>query len=372
MRRCIKHLASLMIICSTLLSAVSCSKELDFGFKDLCFYHPHTAPVVLSVDWSVFRKIDNPSGMSVYVWNSNKTQDNLSKYLTHNINEDITLNLKQGFYNVFVFNQSENEYATLEFHNMTNFEQAEIRVKQMKSNWYSTKHNNTKVGQEPEWLAIDCMPEIEVTEEMVKKAEEEFLATLNKKQTRNGPTQNRLQKLVPKTIIKKIDIYIHLENLQFLRSALAAMENMAEGCMISTKQTTSNHVTHTISDWKLIFEKNEDGTDDKTRGALKATITTFGLPQGHNGAPTDNNFFAKLLLIDDKTIVEANFPIGNLIADLNKYDGTQLDLQGNVIWPELHLNWPEPLPPVEPLGGDGGFNVGVGEWGDEVVTILPI
>ena len=70
--------------------------------------------------------------------------------------------------------------------------------------------------------------------------------------------------------------------------------------------------------------------------------------------------------------MEANFPIGNLIADLNKYDGTQLDLQGNVIWPELHLNWPEPLPPVEPLGGDGGFNVGVGEWGDEVVTILPI
>lgn len=370
MRRCIKQLTSLMILCTTLIAASSCSKELDFGFKDLCFYHPHTAPVVLNVDWSKFRDIENPTGMSVYVWDKNKVEDNMTRHLTHNLNEDITLNLKQGGYHSFVFNQSETEYATLEFYNLHSFHAAEVRVKHMKSNWYSTKEPSTKVGEEPEWLAIDCVQDIEVTEEMVIRAEEEFLQNMGK-DTR-AITKNRVATLVPKSIIKKVDIYIHLENLQFLRSALAAVEDMAEGCYISTKTTTENKVTHTISNWSLIFEKNEDGTEDKNRGALKATITTFGVPSTHTGAENDNTLFAKLLLIDNETIVEHSFPVGHLLADLNTYDGTQRDANGNIKWPQIHIQWPEPLPPVESLGGDDGFNVGVGDWGDEIVTILPI
>lgn len=369
MRRCIQQLTSLVFLFVTLISASSCSKDLDFGFKELCFYHPHTAPIVLSVDWSKFKDIETPSGMSVYVWNKNIVDDNMTKHLTHNLDEDITLNLKEGGYHSFVFNQSETEYSTLEFYNLHNFNKAEVRVKQIKSNWYSTKHQNTKVGEEPEWLAIDCLPDIEVTEEMVIRAEEEFLNSMGKKS--RSISQNRIAKLVPKTVIKKVDIYVHLENLQFLKSAVAAVEKMAEGCYISTKATTDREVTHTISDWRVIFEKNEDGTDDKTRGALKATITTFGVPSTHTGAEDDNIFLARILLTDEKTIVENSFPIGHLLADLNSYDGTQKDEYGNIKWPQIHIQWPEPLPVVNPLGGDG-FNIGVGDWGDEIITILPI
>lgn len=375
-RRCMNKMASLVAILAFIASAVSCSRDYDFGFKDLCFYHPHTAPVKLKVDWSNFRHIEQPTGMTVYVWSNESEEDN-SRFLTHNLNA-VTLDLKAGNYNAFVFNQSASEYSTLEFYNLEDFEKAEARTTVVEASWYSTKAPSTKVGTEPEWLAIDCVRDITVTDEMVAIAEEEFLAGLPEA-NKNGKTrsvtksQHEIGTLYPKSIIKKIDLYIHIDNMPFLRSALGALENLAEGCYISTRSTTSRHVTHTMEKWEIIYEKDDEGYENLMKGAIKATISTFGLPTGHTGTAEENKLYIKLLLVDNLTMLEKEFMIGDIIADLNNYDGTQIDENGKAIWPEVHITWPEPLPEVEPVGGGGGsFDVGVGDWGDEIETILPL
>lgn len=383
MRRCRNIAASLVVLLSIILSVVSCNKDLDFdfGFKDLCFYHPHTAPVKVNVDWNQFRHLEKPTGMTSYVWADNSDQK-IARFVSHNLNF-ITLDLLEGYYHAFVFNQSESEYSTIEFHNLDDFYKAEARVIEVKSSWYSTKLPESKVGAEPEWLAIDCVQNIEVSEEMVAKAEAEYLATLpeaqrqqkyNEKNTKAPTkTQNEVGPLVPTSIIKNIDIFIHLENLPYLRSALGALEDMAEGCYISTRTPTENLVTHTIGSWEVIYHTTESGSVDMMKGALKATLSTFGLPAGHSGKPDDNNLYIKLLLVDNETILEHDFPIGDILADLNDYNGTQLDENGKPIWPEIHVYFPEPLPEVEPVGGgNGGFDVGVDGWGDDIVTILPL
>lgn len=383
MRRCRNIAASLVVLLSIILSVVSCNKDLDFdfGFKDLCFYHPHTAPVKVNVDWNQFRHLEKPTGMTSYVWADNSDQK-IARFVSHNLNF-ITLDLLEGYYHAFVFNQSESEYSTIEFHNLDDFYKAEARVIEVKSSWYSTKLPESKVGAEPEWLAIDCVQNIEVSEEMVAKAEAEYLATLpeaqrqqkyNEKNTKAPTkTQNEVGPLVPTSIIKNIDIFIHLENLPYLRSALGALEDMAEGCYISTRTPTENLVTHTIGSWEVIYHTTESGSVDMMKGALKATLSTFGLPAGHSGKPDDNNLYIKLLLVDNETILEHDFPIGDILADLNDYNGTQLDENGKPIWPEIHVYFPEPLPEVEPVGGgSGGFDVGVDGWGDDIVTILPL
>lgn len=383
MRRCRNIAASLVVLLSIILSVVSCNKDLDFdfGFKDLCFYHPHTAPVKVNVDWNHFRHLEKPTGMTSYVWADNSDQK-IARFVSHNLNY-ITLDLLEGYYHAFVFNQSESEYSTIEFHNLDDFYKAEARVIEVKSSWYSTKLPESKVGAEPEWLAIDCVQNIEVSEEMVAKAEAEYLATLpeaqrqqkyNEKNTKAPTkTQNEVGPLVPTSIIKNIDIFIHLENLPYLRSALGALEDMAEGCYISTRTPTENLVTHTIGSWEVIYHTTESGSVDMMKGALKATLSTFGLPAGHSGKPDDNNLYIKLLLVDNETILEHDFPIGDILADLNDYNGTQLDENGKPIWPEIHVYFPEPLPEVEPVGGgNGGFDVGVDGWGDDIVTILPL
>lgn len=383
MRRCRNTAASLVVLLSIILSVVSCNKDLDFdfGFKDLCFYHPHTAPVKVNVDWNHFRHLEKPTGMTSYVWADNSDQK-IARFVSHNLNY-ITLDLLEGYYHAFVFNQSESEYSTIEFHNLDDFYKAEARVIEVKSSWYSTKLPESKVGAEPEWLAIDCVQNIEVSEEMVAKAEAEYLATLpeaqrqqkyNEKNTKAPTkTQNEVGPLVPTSIIKNVDIFIHLENLPYLRSALGALEDMAEGCYISTRTPTENLVTHTIGSWEVIYHTTESGSVDMMKGALKATLSTFGLPAGHSGKPDDNNLYIKLLLVDNETILEHDFPIGDILADLNDYNGTQLDENGKPIWPEIHVYFPEPLPEVEPVGGgNGGFDVGVDGWGDDIVTILPL
>ena len=377
MRRCNNILTSLITILTIMVSAVSCNREFDFGFKELCFYHPHTAPVQVNVDWSKFWHIEQPTGMTVYVWSQDPEEPN-HRFLTHNLSA-ITLDLEAGKYDAFVYNQSESEYATLEFHNLDELNKAEARVTAVKSSWYSTKAPSTKVGSEPEWLAIDCVQDIEVTDEMVAVAEEEYLAELRAedmvRQARGATkTINHIGTLEPRSIIKSVDVYVHIDNMPFLRSALGALEDMAEGCYIFTKQTTPNRIAHTIEKWSVEYEKDETGAENLMKGAIKATISTFGLPEGHSGKPEDNILYVKLLLVDNMTIIEKEFNVGDLIADLNTYDGTQVDENGKVIWPEIHVNWGEPLPEVEPVGGSGGaFDVGVGDWGDnEIVTVLPL
>ena len=387
MKRFSNILTSLVVLVMTIIAAVSCTQDLDLGFKELCFYHPHTAPVKVKVDWSKFRHIERPTGMTVYAYPLNPDED-LFRFVSHNL-DAVTLDLKAGFFHAFAFNQSDSEYATLEFYNLEDFDNAEARVIQVKSNWYSTRTPDTKLGAEPEWLAIDCLQNIEVTEEMVEIAEQEYLAARQeaararkqarkeldtKAPTKVTKTQHEVGTLVPKSIIKNVDIYVHLENMHFLRSALGALEDMAEGCYISSRETTEGLVTHTIESWQFVYNKDADGGEDLMTGAIKATLSTFGVPAGHTGLSEENNLYVKLLLVDNETMIDLNFPIGEQLASINDYDGTQFDENGKVIWPEVHVYWPEPLPEVTPVnpGGGGGFDVGVSDWGDEIVTVLPL
>lgn len=376
MRRRINTQASLIILLTTMLSAISCSRDYDFGFKDLCFYHPHTAPVEVDIDWNKFRHIEDPTGMTAYVW-SQDPEEEAHSFVSHNINE-ITLNLESGHYNAFVFNQTAAEYATLQFFDMDDHQKAQVKVAPTKSPWYTTKLPDSKLGTEPEWLAIGNIEDFEVTEEMVAIAEEEFLAGLpeaNKHAKARTVTRSQfnIATITPISIIKQVDLYVHLENLVFLRSGLGAIEGMAEGCYISTRQTSSQIVTHSIDSWSVKYDIDDTGAENLMKGAIKASITTFGLPAGHTGSPEDNILYVRLLLVDNQTLLEMEFPIGDILKDLNSYDGTQTDENGNVIWPQVHVYWPEPLPEVEPVGGTGGaFDVGVGEWGDEIITTLPL
>ena len=165
-----------------------------------------------------------------------------------------------------------------------------------------------------------------------------------------------------------MDIYVHIENIIKLRSARGALENMAEGCYISSGETTEGLVTHTIESWQFVYD-----TLNTNNGAIKATLSTFGTPAGHTGLSEENNLYVRLLLVDNETLLDMNFPIGDQLAKVNEYDGTQFDENGKVIWPEIHVYWPEPLPNVKPVGGnEGGFDVGVSDWGEEEVVVLPL
>lgn len=350
--------ARLVLAFSVLTAAVSCEH------KELCYYHPHTAPVRVNVDWSLF-PMDTPTGMTAFAFPFMYDDDRLFKFITHNI-YSITLDLEAGFFNTLVFNQDQYEYGTIEFFNLDNYNEAEARIVPTKAtNWYTTKLPDTKVYSEPEWLAVGSVENIEVTEEMVKIAEEEFLANRKPQITRASKTINDLATVYPISVTKQIEFKILCEGLYNLRSVRASIDGLAEGCILYSRETTSGKVTHTIEEWEV-----NEFPDDIVSGYLESKLCTFGIPAGHNGNPAENLLSVHLLLVDNKTVLDYDYPIGDILAQFNELDGMDGQIQKVVV--ELVI--PERLPDVEPAGGgaSGGFDIGVDDWGDEIVTHFPI
>lgn len=357
MRMCnLKRIASLVLTLSVIIAAASCEH------KELCYYHPHVAPVRVNVDWSLF-PMDEPTGMTAYAYPLHEDENDIYRFISHNINY-ITLELEAGFFHTLVFNQSESEYGTLEFSNLEDYNTAQVRVLQTKSNWYATKAPDTKVGTEPEWLAVGTAENVEVTEEMVRIAEEEFLANRQEQMMRAiGRAINNVATVTPISVIKQVEFRVYCEGLYNLRSVRASVDGMAEGCILATGEVTQGSVSHTIDAWSI-----EEYEYDITRGELVATLGTFGIPSGHTGKPEENKFSIHLMLVDNQTTVDYDFNIGDLLTEFKELDGSNGELQKVVV----KLRLPEKLPDVKPVDGvDGGFDVDFSGWGDEIVTVIP-
>lgn len=357
MRMCnLKRIASLVLTLSVIIAAASCEH------KELCYYHPHVAPVRVNVDWSLF-PMDEPTGMTAYAYPLHEDETRIYRFISHNINY-ITLELEAGFFHTLVFNQSESEYGTLEFSNLEDYNTAQVRVVQAQANWYSTKAPETKVGSEPEWLAVGTAENIEVTEEMVRIAEEEFLANRQEQMMRAiGRAINNVATVTPISVIKQVEFRVYGEGLYNLRSVRASVDGMAEGCILSTGEVTEGKVSHTIDAWTI-----EEEEHDITRGDLVATLGTFGIPSGHTGKPEENKFSIHLMLVDNQTTVDYDFNIGDILTEFNELDGSNGELQKVVV----RLRLPERLPDVKPVDGvEGGFNMNFDGWGDEIVTVIP-
>lgn len=307
--------------------------------------------------------MDEPTGMTAYAYPLHEDENDIYRFISHNINY-ITLELEAGFFHTLVFNQSESEYGTLEFSNLEDYNTAQVRVLQTKSNWYATKAPDTKVGTEPEWLAVGTAENVEVTEEMVRIAEEEFLANRQEQMMRAiGRAINNVATVTPISVIKQVEFRVYCEGLYNLRSVRASVDGMAEGCILATGEVTQGSVSHTIDAWSI-----EEYEYDITRGELVATLGTFGIPSGHTGKPEENKFSIHLMLVDNQTTVDYDFNIGDLLTEFKELDGSNGELQKVVV----KLRLPEKLPDVKPVDGvDGGFDVDFSGWGDEIVTVIP-
>ena len=357
MRRYISKISSLILTLSVIIAANSCDH------KDLCFYHPHVAPVRVNVDWSLFT-MEEPTGMTAYAYPLHEDNVDIYRFITHQI-DYITLDLEAGSFHTLVFNQSESEYGTLEFRDLEDYNTAQVSVAQSKSSWMYSKSPETKVGSEPEWLAVGTAPNVEVTEEMVRLAEEEYLAGREDIITRAATkVYFDVATVTPISVIKQIEFNVFCKGFYNLRSVRASIEGMAEGCYLASGDNTSGIVAHTIDTWEAT-----ENPQDITQGTVTATLSTFGIPSGHEGSPEENKLTISFLLVDNNTIVDHVFNIGDILTQFNEMDGSDGEIQKVVV----NLELPERLPDVRPVdGSDGGFDVNVDNWGDEITTIIPI
>lgn len=327
----------LFSLLGVLMLLVSCNHH------ELCYSHPHTAKVRVNVDWSEFVEED-PTGMTVMVYPA----DGGKPYtvLTHTL-DGASFNLFEGVYHTLAFNQSVSEFGSLEFRQMEKYDKAEVVSATQDSRWYEGRADGGRVVTQPEWIGSHREEGAMVTRQMVQAMRQE-----GKYRSGEG-AEYVLSNLVPQNMVYTVHARVYIEGIYNLRSARAALDGMAEGYRFAMARPSHVSATYLMEEWEMTVDKS-----DPTRGYIDTYLYCFGLPDGHQGTADENLFTLSVLLVDNKTVL--NFPF--MVGDKFEQGDTSVRLSLN-----LELELAEPLPDVKPEGGSGsGFDATVEDWGEEI------
>ena len=333
------------IIAALLLASVVLS---SCTHKELCFGHHHTARVRVLADWSGFT-VEQPTGMSVHIYDEDG--DEVKSSLSNNT-EFTDFELEPGGYEAVVFNQSPSEFGSVRFEDLNRLDQASVWADYTKSLWFKADADEPVICQ-PEWVGTDMRGGLAVDMNMMATSPE-----ARRTRSESFPQENVLARLTPENIIYTITITVRIYGIHNLKAARGSLSGLSAGYFLGKEQPASETGTELLEEWTVTRDDS-----DPTKGFLKAEITSFGLPYGHQAQPQDNVFKLSLLLVDNKTKLDYIFPVG----DRFKGDADR----------ELHLELSEEiadrLPDVKPENGSaGGFDASVDDWGDEEIIDIPI
>ena len=330
---------------SIVLACVSCQPHDPFYFNNT-----YGANVGIDVDWSEFKE-DNVDGMSLILFSSVDTTQSM-RHTTNSINH-VDLNLQPDEYIILVHNQAVAEFATIEFTGMNNLSTAKVFPERCYSDWYRPREHEV-LAVNPEWLAFD-KEEFLVTEDMIKDDDSYYEPHKGKN---NG---NSVVTLTPQNIIYTLHVSIKVKGIHNYRAGRATISGMADGYYPGIEEYNTQQVTHLLESWDA--EKTYTHPDGVQDGNITSEISCFGLPAEHNGNSTANMLRISLLLVDNKTIINHTFDVGDKFYK-KTVDGSSLHLY-------LDLQLPDQLPDVTPAEGNNGhsgFDAEVDDWGEEENT----
>lgn len=321
-------------------------------------------PVDIDVDWSTsrwaeFDEGDPPTGMSVYAYDQTGKQDPAVN-VTNDI-EHTQIKLYDGEWNIFVFNQSVMEYASLQFKGMDKYASAQIETIPQASRWFSSSRAEwvtrstspwavqtratraqtrtdeySLTTKQPIWFANDCYTGVIIDESRIIR---EFTP-----HTRfdNGT-------FYPKSAIIKMGVKVHFKGYENLYTVRAVISGVAKSYNISQMHSQTDMTAHELTGWQ--GEAETDST-----GYVETSFQTFGLIKGYSYRPDELYLHLDVMLVDGQTIMTYDLPVGNLVKTSSEKD---IDLIIDVVDPLE-------LPDVQMTGGGKGFDITVTEWEDEI------
>lgn len=338
--------SAILLPLSFFLLASCVHREFDFEITDY-----GTTAVHVNVDWSELERHEKPSGMTLMFYPaSEETELETMKHLS-SITGQAKLRLPPGSYDIVVFNQSEDEFGSFSFHDMDDRDKARIEADVFTSRWYVSRSEEEITAHHPEWLAVAEETGITVAEDTSSDLEEIM---------RHGYTSTRstlIAEMTPENIVCEKTVRINIKNIYNLRSARGGISGLAGGIQLKGKRRLDTKVTHLVEEWTKTLD-NVNPND----GSIETSFTCFGLPESHSGAAGENVLSVSFLLVDNKTVVDYSFHIGDCIHKgmTEETINIEFDDFGN----------PIVLPDVKPEGGGaGGFNSEVDPWEDIDVEV---
>ena len=330
--------------------------------------------VVVKVLWraEIYPDGIKPSGVTLYFFRNGEYYNSQTTAQV----DSCAVHLEPGKYRIFMISQSPDEFAYMEFHDMENFDLASVSVMETKSKWY-TRADEEFLINNPEQMTVGVSDEFEITPEMVEQyryySSEEggWRSWVTKADTESGSEQVDDDTWVtyytiripiyPRNIVSQYWVTIYSEYADVLQSVRCSTTGMARSFYLTQDITGPDEGTQFVTEWKLTMDDNVSRV-----GHLDGKVTTFGFPNGELPGPDrDPTLNVSTLLVDNKTVQDYVFKVGNLITAEEAPEGYRALYRlilGSEAAPAIHP------PDVEKPEDAQGLDALVNEWdsGDEV------
>lgn len=343
MRRLLKETITMLSMAMVaIMTMSSCEREPALFLCD----HNVTGPSRIAVDWSRFTRFETPTGMTVKLFEQTDSGFTLVRTTSTNDLTHVDYLIPAGRYADYVINQSEGEFGTVTFANTNDWETASVNTIRGNSTWYKDTIVSSPLVSDIEWIGTDRHTGIPLTQQMLDSAAGGLIT---------------IDTLHPRNIVRTVTVYVHIKNIQSLRSARASLQGLAGTYMLGQGHTSADKVTQLLETWHLSIDSVASDSTKMQWGTIVAQISSFGLPDGHTGKPEENTLHLECLLKND-SILRFDYPVGDKFhVEYDVKDSVNIDLHF-----VIEITMKDPLPDV-PVDKDqsSAFQVTVEDWGDE-------
>ena len=377
MRSNMKYKLGVRTFCSFLLAVLALASGCDR--RPLEVMEPMKATVRLEFDWET-RYGFTPESMTVMIWRENS--NNPIVQTTHEVHS-MQVELDPATYHVVAFSYSPDEYGSMEFRDIEDYNTISARGKDVTLYENSDWDAGVTYMTDPEDIGV-VAEDFTITEEMLLEQ-----VTFHPYETwiKHRVANTRFYQeadgtyslpLVIKPVLTKLNVWVEVEGIENVASLTGSISGMADGFYLTHSYRTEEERTMLLPPDKWTLTKQED--TDAT--FLFHSIPVFGLPHGKEPLETresDNNIFKLYAVLRDGTSMLYTYEVGKLIKYRGLEDGMAFDY-------DMHLELEMDLvlsistlgedaipkfPDVIPSGDIGsGFGADVEAWQDGEDTSL--
>lgn len=334
--RQIFRLLAVSLACMAVLSA--CGPDSFGDRRDMRALPKGTPRVRLDVDW-MSRFGLRPTGMTVML-----AGDNDRRSITTNDVDGVDLQIPSGKYRTLVYNQSPDEFGSLDFYDTDNYDSLHVILTPITTETSRAWDDGMKYLGAPEPFAVARdtidVPEAKYGDSTVYRYLEE-----------------------PEPVMTTLSVNVRVKGLKFASTLEANITGMADGYYPSQGRSGNGECNMLLDKWK--FYKDKEHPDD---GVARASIITFGLPYYKSDLEkrdsTDTWVTLHFKLIDGKTDVTLKYPVGRDFKYVTN-DAGHIDYTTQVTLDlDLSIHYVPELPPVEPSDDNtsSGFDARVDDW----------
>ncbi|MBR6286305.1 MAG: DUF5119 domain-containing protein [Bacteroidaceae bacterium] len=303
-----KRAGWMFLFCAMVLVA-SCDCQDLYTVDDV------TAKVVCEVDWSAAK--ERPTGMTLMFY----PVDGGAPYVTTTNSVDRAyVAIPAGVYNVFLFNQSVNEYNSVSFSGLDKWETIGISAADCRA---------------PSWSALSgfSYSPTHVYVSVVRNFEFDGV-------------KDAILRAAPQGIVYETVLKVQLKGAKYVRSVRGVLSGVAKTYYPTREMAGEATTRHALEKWTIVPEQPGDSV-----GYIVTSLTTLGVG-GSLSLETTVAAELEFLLVDDKTTLSHNYNIAPslIIAP------TEMTISASV-------DETLPIPEVEDASTkNAGFDVSMNSW----------